>query len=130
MTTDRENLLHELQKLVDHHETQAEQHSDRAHTYREMLRAIERYYPEDPETRHRREEGLAGSIDNLELSARSSNVLRNEGVQTIGQFLAWMERGRDACLRTPNFGRISWHECAAIYTHLTGKPAPIKETTK
>lgn len=46
-------------------------------------------------------------VDDLDLSARASNVLRNDGINTIGALCAMTERG---ILRLPNCGRNTLKE--------------------
>ena len=50
---------------------------------------------------------LNTSVDELELSVRSQNVLKNEGIKTLGELVRWSEA---RLLRHPNFGRKSLRE--------------------
>ena len=50
---------------------------------------------------------LEKSVDELELSVRSSNCLRNAEIQTVGQLVSWTE---DDIAKTRNFGKKSLQE--------------------
>lgn len=54
---------------------------------------------------------LATSIDELELSVRSWNCLKNENIRTVEELCA---KTRAQLLRTPNFGRLSLREIEQV----------------
>jgi len=60
-------------------------------------------------------------IDDLEMTVRSANCLRNEGIKTLGQLCRWSEAD---LLRIPNLGRRSLNEIKEILCSrgLTLKP--------
>lgn len=70
------------------------------------------------------------SLGELELSIRAYNCLRNEGLKTVGDVLAW---DAEALLRIPNFGRKSLNELnellAAYGMRLAGRAKCYVSTT-
>ena len=50
---------------------------------------------------------LARKIDDLELTVRSTNCLKAEGIYTVGELIKWKER---ELLKTPNLGKKSLTE--------------------
>ena len=54
---------------------------------------------------------LVKKVDDLELSVRSQNCLKNEGIFYLGDLV---KRTENDMLRTPNFGRKSLNEIKAI----------------
>jgi chromosome segregation ATPase len=50
---------------------------------------------------------LARKIDDLELTVRSMNCLKAEGIYTVGELIKWKER---ELLKTPNLGKKSLRE--------------------
>jgi DNA-directed RNA polymerase subunit alpha len=52
-------------------------------------------------------ERLAKSVDEMELSVRSYNCLKNANIRTIGDLV---QRSEQEMLRTKNFGRKSLNE--------------------
>jgi hypothetical protein len=54
---------------------------------------------------------LLRDIDQLELSVRTYNCLKNEGIRYVGEFA---QKGEAELLRTPNFGRKSLNELKEI----------------
>jgi DNA-directed RNA polymerase subunit alpha len=72
--------------------------------------------PEDSETEESEElgainENLSKSIEELELSVRSYNCLKNASIQTIGELVT---RTEAEMLKTKNFGRKSLNEIKEI----------------
>lgn len=63
-------------------------------------------------------------IDELELSIRAYNCLKNEGIETLRELVAKTEL---ELIRTPNFGRVSLKEVVDMLAEfglsLSGKPA-------
>lgn len=57
-------------------------------------------------------------IDQLELSVRTSNVLRMAGIETIEQFL---ELNRNYVMRLPNAGVKTWREVDEVQRYLKGE---------
>ena len=76
-------------------------------------------------------EHLNKSVDELELSVRSYNCLKNANIRTIGELVTKSEA---EMLKTKNFGRKSLNEIKEILTSMglslgmrlddTGKPVP------
>ena len=56
---------------------------------------------------------LNRSVEELELSVRSYNCLKNAGIQTIGELV---QKSESEMLRTKNFGRKSLNEIREILT--------------
>ena len=54
---------------------------------------------------------LARKIDDLELTVRSMNCLKAEGIYTVGELIKWKER---ELLKTPNLGKKSLTEIKAV----------------
>ena len=87
---------------------------------------------DDPEDSARKEEkpeldfnpALLRKVDELELSVRSANCLKNDNIVYIGDLI---QKSEAEMLRTPNFGRKSLNEIkevmAAMGLHL-GMDAP------
>ncbi|MBX9645536.1 MAG: hypothetical protein K2X57_00600 [Xanthobacteraceae bacterium] len=48
-----------------------------------------------------------GRVDELELSVRSANCLKNDGIKYVGELV---QKSEAEMLRTPNFGRKSLNE--------------------
>jgi hypothetical protein len=63
-----------------------------------------RYVPPPPPVRIPAAIHLLRDVEQLELSVRTSNCLRNDGIRYIGDLVL---RSEDDLLRTPNFGRKS-----------------------
>jgi DNA-directed RNA polymerase subunit alpha len=59
------------------------------------------------------DEHLDRSVDELELSVRSYNCLKNANIQTIGELV---QKSEAEMLRTKNFGRKSLNEIKEILT--------------
>lgn len=53
-------------------------------------------------------------IDDLELSVRASNVLKNMGVETMDDFMALT---RQSVMRQKNAGRRTWQEVSEVQTY-------------
>ncbi len=60
-------------------------------------------------------ERLAKSVDEMELSVRSYNCLKNANIRTIGDLV---QRTESEMLKTKNFGRKSLNEIKEILTHM------------
>ena len=58
-------------------------------------------------------ENLNRSVDELELSVRSYNCLKNADIRTIGELV---QRNEGEMLKTRNFGRKSLNEIKEILT--------------
>jgi DNA-directed RNA polymerase subunit alpha len=58
-----------------------------------------------------RNENLNRSVEELELSVRSYNCLKNANIQTIGELI---QKSEQEMLRTKNFGRKSLNEIKEI----------------
>jgi len=54
---------------------------------------------------------LARKIDDLELTVRSMNCLKAEGIYTVGELIKWKER---ELLKTPNLGKKSLREIKEV----------------
>jgi DNA-directed RNA polymerase alpha subunit len=54
-------------------------------------------------------------VDDLNLSVRASNALRNEKIITVGDLV---ERSRESLLAMPNFGRVSLAEVESALAKL------------
>jgi DNA-directed RNA polymerase subunit alpha len=63
------------------------------------------------EGRERMVENLARSVDELELSVRSANCLKNSNIRHIFE---WGEKTEAEMLKTKNFGRKSLNEIKEI----------------
>lgn len=61
----------------------------------------------DPELLSRQANELLERIDELELSVRSANCLKNDGINYVGELV---QKSEAEMLRTPNFGRKSLNE--------------------
>jgi Bacterial RNA polymerase, alpha chain C terminal domain len=61
----------------------------------------------DPELLSRQANKLLERIDELELSVRSTNCLKNDGINYVGELV---QKSEADMLRTPNFGRKSLNE--------------------
>jgi DNA-directed RNA polymerase subunit alpha len=66
---------------------------------------------EPEEERERFNENLYRSVDELELSVRSANCLKNAGIKLIGELVS---RSEAEMLKTQNFGRKSLNEIKDI----------------
>ena len=62
-----------------------------------------------------RNENLNRSVEELELSVRSYNCLKNANIQTIGELI---QKSEPEMLRTKNFGRKSLNEIKEILTNM------------
>ena len=62
-----------------------------------------------------RNENLNRSVEELELSVRSYNCLKNANIQTIGELI---QKSEQEMLRTKNFGRKSLNEIKEILTNM------------
>jgi DNA-directed RNA polymerase subunit alpha len=71
--------------------------------------------PEVDEVRQKLVENLGRSVDELELSVRSYNCLKNANIQTIGELV---QRNEPEMLKTRNFGRKSLNEIKEILTSM------------
>ena len=71
--------------------------------------------PEVDEIRQRLVENLSRSVDELELSVRSYNCLKNANIKTIGELV---QRNEPDMLKTRNFGRKSLNEIKEILTSM------------
>ena len=69
--------------------------------------------PEVDEVREKLVENLGRSVDELELSVRSYNCLKNANIKTIGELV---QRNEPEMLKTRNFGRKSLNEIKEILT--------------
>ncbi len=58
---------------------------------------------------------LSRSVDELELSVRSYNCLKNANIKTIGDLVT---KSESEMLKTKNFGRKSLNEIKEILTHM------------
>jgi DNA-directed RNA polymerase subunit alpha len=78
---------------------------------------------EEPSESHREEEAvepefnpnLLKKVDELELSVRSANCLKNDNIIYIGDLVQYSE---SEMLRTPNFGRKSLNEIKEVLGHM------------
>lgn len=81
--------------------------------------AFEEEMPTEEEVAERafdpRQEYLARSVDELELSVRAYNCLKNANIRTIGDLV---QRTEQDMLRTKNFGRKSLNEIKEILTRM------------
>jgi DNA-directed RNA polymerase subunit alpha len=71
--------------------------------------------PEMDEEQQRLIENLNRSVDELELSVRSYNCLKNADIRTIGELV---QRNESEMLKTRNFGRKSLNEIKEILTSM------------
>ena len=71
--------------------------------------------PEVDEVRQKLVENLGRSVDELELSVRSYNCLKNANIKTIGELV---QRNEPEMLKTRNFGRKSLNEIKEILTSM------------
>ena len=71
--------------------------------------------PEVDEVRQKLAENLGRSVDELELSVRSYNCLKNANIKTIGELV---QRNEPEMLKTRNFGRKSLNEIKEILTSM------------
>jgi DNA-directed RNA polymerase subunit alpha len=71
--------------------------------------------PEIDEERQRLVENLNRSVDELELSVRSYNCLKNANIKTIGELV---QKNEPEMLKTRNFGRKSLNEIKEILTNM------------
>jgi DNA-directed RNA polymerase subunit alpha len=71
--------------------------------------------PEVDEERQKLVENLNRSVDELELSVRSYNCLKNANIKTIGELV---QRNEPEMLKTRNFGRKSLNEIKEILTNM------------
>jgi DNA-directed RNA polymerase subunit alpha len=67
------------------------------------------------ETRSKSHEILTRSVEEMELSVRSYNCLKNANIQTLGDLI---QRTESEMLRTKNFGRKSLNEIREILTSM------------
>ena len=78
---------------------------------------------EEPREMHREEEAvepefnpnLLKKVDELELSVRSANCLKNDNIIYIGDLV---QHSESEMLRTPNFGRKSLNEIKEVLSHM------------
>ena len=75
-----------------------------------MGMAAEQAAPELPFNRH-----LLRKVDELELSVRSANCLKNDNIVYIGDLV---QKTEAEMLRTPNFGRKSLNEIKEVLTQM------------
>ena len=59
---------------------------------------------------------LLRKVDELELSVRSANCLKNDNIVYIGDLV---QKSEQEMLRTPNFGRKSLNEIKEVLTHMS-----------
>ena len=59
--------------------------------------------------------GVPVSVDELELSVRSNNCLKNANIRTIGELV---QKTEAEMLKTRNFGKKSLNEIKAILTEM------------
>lgn len=71
--------------------------------------------PESEEDQERVNENLYRSVDELELSVRSANCLKNAGIKLIGELVSKTEA---EMLKTQNFGRKSLNEIKDILAEM------------
>jgi DNA-directed RNA polymerase subunit alpha len=71
--------------------------------------------PEVDEERQKLVENLNRSVDELELSVRSYNCLKNANIKTIGELV---QKNEPEMLKTRNFGRKSLNEIKEILTNM------------
>ncbi|MCK9229964.1 MAG: DNA-directed RNA polymerase subunit alpha [Syntrophales bacterium] len=71
--------------------------------------------PPEHEEESQENENLYRSVDELELSVRSANCLRNTGIQYIGELV---QRTEAEMLKTKNFGRKSLNEIKEILAEM------------
>ncbi len=76
--------------------------------------------PEDQAKEDKREElpfngNLLRKVDELELSVRSANCLKNDNIIYIGDLV---QKSESDMLRTPNFGRKSLNEIKEVLSHM------------
>ncbi len=71
--------------------------------------------PEVDEERQKLVENLNRSVDELELSVRSYNCLKNANIKTIGELV---QKNEPEMLKTRNFGRKSLNEIKEILTSM------------
>ena len=71
--------------------------------------------PQVDEVRQKLVENLGRSVDELELSVRSYNCLKNANIKTIGELV---QRNEPEMLKTRNFGRKSLNEIKEILTSM------------
>ena len=78
---------------------------------------------DDPEDKHEEEiqedlpfnRNLLRKVDELELSVRSANCLKNDNIIYIGDLV---QKSESDMLRTPNFGRKSLNEIKEVLSHM------------
>ncbi|UCC66274.1 MAG: DNA-directed RNA polymerase subunit alpha, partial [Deltaproteobacteria bacterium] len=80
----------------------------------------EEHYSEDDEEKRKRDqeelrEKLAKSVDELELSVRSGNCLKNASIEYIGELV---QKTEQEILQTKNFGRKSLNEIKDVLTNM------------
>jgi DNA-directed RNA polymerase subunit alpha len=75
----------------------------------------EKEEPRAVEEKERVNENLFKSVDELELSVRSANCLKNAGIQFIGELV---QKTEAEMLKTKNFGRKSLNEIKEILSEM------------
>jgi hypothetical protein len=71
--------------------------------------------PEDIDSLSQQAAKLLDRVDELELSVRSANCLRNDGINYIGELV---QKSEAEMLRTPNFGRKSLNEIKEVLAQM------------
>ena len=99
---------------------------------RQLRRAAEGHRPKRRSPSSRSTPALLKKVDELELSVRSANCLKNDNIVYIGDLI---QKTEAEMLRTPNFGRKSLNEIkevlAAMGLHLGMEvPAGRRKTSK
>jgi len=73
----------------------------------------QRLRPEEPRVELPFNANLLRKVDELELSVRSANCLKNDNIVYIGDLV---QKSEQEMLRTPNFGRKSLNEIKEVLT--------------
>jgi DNA-directed RNA polymerase subunit alpha len=77
--------------------------------------AEQQQYEESQEEKDKINENLYRTVDELELSVRSANCLKNAGIKLIGELVSKTEA---EMLKTQNFGRKSLNEIKDILSEM------------
>ena len=85
----------------------------------EPQEVIVKEQPSEPEFN----KNLLRKVDELELSVRSMNCLKNDNIIYIGDLV---QKSEGEMLRTPNFGRKSLNEIKEVLTGMSLYPLPFK----
>ncbi|MBI5376249.1 MAG: DNA-directed RNA polymerase subunit alpha [Candidatus Schekmanbacteria bacterium] len=81
----------------------------------EMLESSSSEGPSEDKEKVRLSENLLRSVDELELSVRSQNCLKNANIRTIGELV---QKTEQEMLKTKNFGRKSLNEIKQLMTQM------------